>query len=148
MRLVIGKDQNVAKWVALKIPALGGADGNIFGPCAAIGVVDSSGRPLAGIVFHDYQERFRTIQMSFAAESPRWATRNMVRQLLAYAFVQLKCQKVWCAIEHTNERALRVAQGLKFKKEGIMARQFGKSHAVLFRMFHEDYRRHYGGKRK
>lgn len=150
MRLVIGKDKTVAKWVSSKIPPMR-ASPDAFGPCAGIGVVDKNNNEIAGIVFHDYQPPpLNTIQMSFAATSPRWATKNMVATLLFYAFQQdkgPKVQKLWSAIQHTNLRALRVAAGLGFKREAVLKHHFGRgNHAVIFRMFSEDYRRIYGVK--
>ncbi len=146
MRLVFGKDRAVAKWVSGKIPALPHSP-DAFGPCTGIGVLDRNENELAGIIFHDYQPSFSTIQMSFAANSPRWATRNMVRMLLAYPFEQLKVRKLWSAVQHTNERTLRVGAGLGFKKEATLAHHFGQgSHAVIIRMFDSDYRRLYGVK--
>ena len=143
MRLVFGKDRTVAKWVAGKIPALPHS-ADAFGPCTAIGVVDKNENELFGIVFHDYQPAFSTIQMSCGAASPRWATKNMVRMLLAYPFEQLKVRKLWSAIQHTNERTLKVAKGLGFKREAVLAHHFGSTHAVIVRLYAEDYRRIYG----
>jgi RimJ/RimL family protein N-acetyltransferase len=146
MRLVFGKDEKVAKWVCKHIPAMG-ASTALFGPCKAIGVEDKDGNALAGVVYHDFQEHFRTMQVSFAASSPRWATRNMVRTLLFYPFEQANVQKLWSAIQHTNARALKFSAGIGFKKEATLGDHFGRgSHAVISRMYDTDFKRLYGVK--
>lgn len=146
MRLIFGKDEKVAKWVCKHIPAMGDSPG-LFGQCTAIGVEDKNGDALAGVVFHDFQEQFRTMQVSFAAVSPRWATRNMVRTLLFYPFEQAKVQKLWSAIQHTNARALKFSTGIGFRKEATLGHHFGRgSHAVISRLYAEDYKRLYGVK--
>ena len=140
MRLLIGDDANVAKWVADRIPFVAGIG---FGPCKAIGIVGASG-PLAGIVFHDWQPGFRTIAFSVASTSPKWATKRLIGSILAYPFLEVGVQKLWTATPHTNERALRLAKGLGFTREGTLSHHFGKDHAVINRMFHRDFLRLYG----
>lgn len=128
-KLLFGHDSEVADWVLRHIPTLRGAP---FGSCAAIGVLDDLGNPLAGVVYHDYQQQFATMQVSMAAVSPRWATRGTIRALLSYPFLQAGINKVWAASPHTNERALKFLAGIGMKKEGVLRHQFGpKVHAVI-----------------
>ena len=144
MRLVFGKDAAVAKWVAARIPFVAERG---FGPCKAIGIVGSGGRELAGVVWHDWQPEFKTIAFSLAADSPRWATRRLVCALLMYPFEDCGAFKLWTATPHRNERALKMAKGLGFIREAVLAHHFGKNnHAVINRMFVDDYRRLYGSR--
>lgn len=141
MRLLFGQDQIVATWVARHIPHMQSE----FGPSSAIGVTDESGEPMAGVVFHDYQPAYGTIQLSAAAISPRWATKRIVARMLHYPFGELKVHKVWTATQHQNERALKFNEGVGFKREGVLRDHFGTGiHAVICRMFDNDYRRRYG----
>ena len=145
MKLIAGDyaNQAVPKWVAERIPFVGDRG---FGACTAIGVIGNDGRPLAGIVFHDYQPTFSTICFSIAADSPRWVTRRLIGSILVYPFEELKLKKLWTATPHRNERALRLAKGLGFTREAVLAHHFGKEHAVINRMFFKDYIRLYGVK--
>lgn len=139
MRLVFGADAEVARWVADHIP-----DVDDFGPCTAIGV--ATDRLIAGTVFHDYQPKFGTIQLSMAATSPIWARREIIAGLLSYPFEQLGCFKVSTITAHDNNRALKVNEHVGFKREAILAHQFGKKrHAVVMRLLRPDYLRLYGG---
>ena len=140
MRLVLGKDKSVAAWVAKRIPF---ADFAAFGPATAIGVVDKTGKEMAGVVFHDYKPQFKTMQFSLAAETPRWVTRRLIGNLLSYPFDQVGVSKLWCVTNSGNERCLRLAKGLGFTREAIMSHHFGKEHAVVMRMFARDFRRLY-----
>lgn len=141
MRLLFGQDAVVATWVARHIPHMA----SDFGPNAAIGVTDESGQPMAGVVFHDYQPAYRTIQLSAAAISPRWATRRIVGQMLRYPFDELGVHKVWTATQHQNARALKFNEGVGFTKEATLKDHFGAGiHAVICRMLDHDYRRRYG----
>lgn len=141
-RLVFGHDEAIAAWVADRIPHVGGL--GFSGPCAAIGIA-SGDRLLAGIVYHDYQAAYGTIQLSMAAESPMWARRETIRALLHYPFRQLGVFKAWTATPHDNDAALRVNEHIGFKREGTLAHHFGrKRHCVVCRMFATDYTRLYG----
>ena len=137
--IVFGEDAYVAAWTADKLPQV-----SDFGLCTALGVV-SGERLIAGIVYHDYQPQHGTIQLSIAAISPMWAKKENIKELLKYPFEQLECYKVWTAIAADNEKALKVNAHIGFKKEAILAHQFGKKrHAVMSRMLRPDYDRLYG----
>jgi hypothetical protein len=144
MRFVVGQNEAVARWVADRIPLV---QGRGFGACSAVGIVSADGTPLAGVVFHDHQPGFGTIQFSIAAESPRWANRWAVKHLLAYPFDELGAQKVWSATPNKLERVLRLVSLFGFTREGTLGRHFGPyGHAIINRMYVEDYRRIYGDK--
>jgi RimJ/RimL family protein N-acetyltransferase len=141
VRLLFGHDQIIADWVARNIPHM--ATG--FGPATAIGVVDQRDQPMAGVVFHDYQPAYGTIQLSAAAISPRWATKRLVSDILRYPFGQLGVHKVWTATQHENARALKFNEGVGFTREATLRDHFGPGvHAVICRMLMKDYRRIYG----
>lgn len=131
--LLFGHDQEVAAWVASRVGHVGTAG---FGPCVAIGVVRDA-EIVAGVVYHDYQimPDWRTMQLSMAASSPRWVSRETLQGLLAYPFGQAGVQKLWTATPHDNERALKFNRGVGFRQEAVLRRHFGpKRHAVICSM--------------
>jgi RimJ/RimL family protein N-acetyltransferase len=141
VRLLFGHNDVVAEWVFRHIPGMP----RPFGNAVAIGVMDEAERPMAGVVFHDYEPEFRTIQLSAAAITPRWASRNILKTILQYPFEELKLQKVWTATKHDNLRALKFNEGVGFTREATLRDHFGPgTHAVICRMLAKDYRRHYG----
>jgi len=137
--LNFNESEFVARWTADLIPHV-----SDFGPCIAIGVV-SGDRLIAGVVYHDYQEQHGTIQLSMAAISPLWATKENIAELLRYPFEQLGCYKVFTAMPADNEKALKVNAHIGFKREAVLAHSFGKGrHAVIMRMLLPDYVRLFG----
>lgn len=131
--LLFGRDAEVAAWVAARIGHVGGAG---FGPCAAIGVV-RGGEMVAGVVYHDYQTLpgWPTMQLSMAAATPRWVSRETIRGLLGYPFAQAAVAKLWTATPHDNARALRFNEGVGFRREAVLRHHFGwKRHAVISSM--------------
>lgn len=142
--IITGKDEPLTKWVARRIPAVGDVG---FGPSRAVGVAtgfDASDRLLAAFVFHDYQAKFGTCQLSGAAADPHWASRSIVRAVLSVPFLQYQCGLVWCACPHTSDRTIRLLKALGFIQEAILKDRFGKgSHAVITRMDRHDYERRY-----
>lgn len=142
MRLIVGKNAQVAKWVARRIPFVGEAG---FGNCSTIGVVDNEGREMAGFVFHDYNPQFRTMAFSIAAVTPRWITHRLIAKIGEYVFEECQVLKLWTMTPSSNERALRLVKGLGFTKEATLAHQFGQDHAIISRMFYKDYVRLYKG---
>ena len=140
MILVFGEDQLVAEWVARRIPHVH----REFRDFAAIGVWDGE-KLAAGVVYNDHQAKYGTLQISMAADSPRWAQRGVIRALLHYPFEQVGVNKVWTATPHENERAIRFNLGIGFTREATLRHHFGrKKHCVVCSMLSNEYRRRYG----
>ena len=129
MRLVLDRSPAVAAWVAARIPQMAGAAD--FGPATAIGVVSGDGRALGGVVFHNYQPRFRNVEVSFASESARWLTKNLIRQILAYPFDQLACQRITAITPKKAQAARAFLDRFGFKREGVVRRGFGADDAII-----------------
>lgn len=143
--LIFGHDQAIARWVASQIKRVN-PDG--FGPCTAIGIATGTSptdQLLAGIVYHDYQHWAQTVSISFAAASPRWATKETIRRLLHVPFEQYHCRKVWMAIPSDNPRAIRLNEGLGFKREATLRDHFApKVHAIILSMLFHEWRATWG----
>jgi hypothetical protein len=74
---------------------------------AAIGVVDEAGHLIAGLVYHGYQPEAGTIEISGAALPGRyWMTRETLRQMYGYPFLQLGCQMVINRVPAEDTRQL------------------------------------------
>lgn len=137
--------EHLAGWAALRIPHVGTAG---FGPCWAAGVVRRN--ELAGVVvYHDFQPATGTVQVSVAAESPAWASRDVVAALLRLPFagkLGAPIRKVWSAMASGNERAIRFNLGIGFTREAVLRHHFAHGvHAVITSMMHREWVRRYGG---
>ncbi len=142
-RLLIGHDEQVAEWVSRTLPDHGG-----FAPdVRAMGVFDASGsRILAGVVYHDYQPRFRSCAMSIASESPMFATRGTIRAMLSVPFEQYDCFKVNAMTRADNMKAQRFLKHVGFVREAILRHQFGpKIHGWVYGMTKPEFTARYGG---
>lgn len=139
MNLVFGQDAAVGEWVERRIPHMH----HSFQNFTAIGVA-LNGAPVAGVVFSDYSEEYGTMQLSMAADTPRWASRGVVRALLHYPFEQLEINKLWTSTPQSNERAIKFNLGVGFTREAILRHQYGrKNHAVICSMLANEYRKRY-----
>ena len=129
MRLLLGFDAAVAEFVAQRIPQVG--QGVLFGPCSAIGVVDARNVLVAGVVFHGYMPACRSIDASFAADTPRWLTRSLASGIMAYPFTQLGVGRVTTLTPKRNRRARDFVERFGFKREGLLRKGFGDDDAVV-----------------
>jgi RimJ/RimL family protein N-acetyltransferase len=98
---VYGHDETVAHFVAQLIPVMGGRE---FAPASkAIGVIDEDGRLIAGLVYHNWDERAGTIEMSGAALPGKyWLTRETLKRIYQYPFLQMGCQMVIMRVAEDN----------------------------------------------
>jgi RimJ/RimL family protein N-acetyltransferase len=140
--LLYGADEAVADYVAKHAPSVDergfGVRDPITGqlPYAAIGVV-RNGAIVGGAVFHGFYT-FRSvpvdIEMSSAFE-PRsgWCTRNVIRGLSEYPFIQLGCRRVTARTARSNKAARRTLEAIGFKLEGIARKAIdGFEDAMLY----------------
>ncbi len=147
MRLLYGQKEFVAHWVASRIPLMENVvatnpPGEAFGNCNAIGVINDAGVCVGGVVYHNWQQFFRTIDLSFAADDPRWLTPTIIRALLSYPFDDLGCQRVTALTPKRNRRARRFLDRFGFKREGCVARGFDSDDAIISGLLVEDWRAH------
>ena len=104
--------QKVAYWVAERIP---GCERS-FGPCVAMSV----GTPTVGaVVFHNYSPEFGVMEMSAAADSPRWLSRPVLRAMHSYIFNDAGCQLAVMRVSEQNERMLRIAAAYGYQAHRI-----------------------------
>lgn len=80
--------------------------------------IERQGKLVAVVAWDNW--RGVSVEVTIAADSPRWATRQTIATLLSYPFLQLKCQRVTSFVRKGNKRARRLNEGLGFKLEGRM----------------------------
>ena len=137
MTLIFGQDARVMAFVVQRVPHM-----DPLKDYTAIGVADEAGTLVAGCLYHSYVPRYAGLEISFAASSARWARRGVIRQLLAYPFVQLGCRRVMTVIPSDNARAIRFNIGIGFVREGTLRHFYApKRHAVVCGFLRSDFDR-------
>lgn len=127
----------VGAWVAARIPHAVSAEA--FGPHVTIGVANDDGL-IAGIVYHNYIHWHQHCEISFAADTPRFATRGIIRALLSVPFEQYECRTVSLMIPHEAKRVLRFVGGIGFVRRGCLPEFFSPtSHGEIYSMTRRDY---------
>jgi hypothetical protein len=128
----------LAEWCADRIPHVRGGS---FGACQSMAVMNGDD-VRAVVVFHDWQPRFLTMQCSMAANTPKWATRAVLRGLMFYVFRTAGANKLWTAIPHDAERVIKFNRGIGLKPEGTLRSHFGhKRHAIICSMLRAEWER-------
>jgi RimJ/RimL family protein N-acetyltransferase len=110
---------------------------------SALGVMKGS-EVVTGVIYHNYFEEYKNIEMSIVATNPRWATKSVLKQLLSYPFKQLGCQRVTACIAASNERAAKLVLGLGFKHEGTVRMGCGNEDMYIFGMLEKEAKRWLG----
>lgn len=113
MRFVTDAQEFVKNWVYRKIGAPPPK-----GWYTTIAAIDDAGKLMAACVYLNYHGH--DIEMVFAAEHPKWATRTAIRNFFWYPFMDAKCIRVTACIAKDNKRSRRMVAGLGFKQEGCV----------------------------
>ena len=112
-----------------------------WGPCKSIGVLRDH-EVVAVAVFNNWIHP--NIEISFVTSSHRWATREAIRAILAYPFVQLQCKRITSTTKATNQRARAFLCRLGFREEGYHPDVFEDDDAVSYGLLARDAARWIG----
>lgn len=146
LTVLYGHTEFVRGWVRERIPSMQAAE---FGPSTALGVMDGQ-RLIAGLVYHDWQPWFKSIQLSCAAVHPKWASRRILAEVFAYPFHQLGVNRIVAVTETDNHKTRRILEGIGYTLEGIGVKAFGEKDAASYRLLKDEWeagRFHLKGKR-
>lgn len=144
MRVLRGHSADVMDFVARRMPLIFGESIRTDSEYVGFGVIDNAGTMQAGIIYNQYQPTFGNIMVHLAADTPRWATRNVIAEILGYAFVEIGLHKVWGSTPAYLERVLRFNHGIGFTREGVIRDHYGPGrHAVVTGMLAKEYRKFY-----
>ncbi len=143
-RILYGHDADVIHWVCERVPYLAIRipyfdRGAVLGPAVGLGVLDDDGRLIAGVVFHGYDPFVKSIEVSCAADSPRWGNRETFRELLRYPFSQIQCQRCTAATPRKATSTRRFLEGLGFVREGSIRLGFGDDNAIVYGLLCTDW---------
>lgn len=137
MILVHGQDAAVGQWVAQRIPNIETVDN--LGPFVAVGVIHKDAL-IAGCVYHNYIPRYQHCEISFAADTPKFATKKVITTLLGIPFEKYGCRTISLTVPHDKERTRKFVSGIDFKRRGCMPEFFAPGvHAELYSMTQKDY---------
>lgn len=139
MRLLTGKDELVAEWIARRIPELRGES---LGPCTTFRVTNDANTTILGAVaFHNHRRIFRSIDWSAAAETANWLSPKIINTIMRYPFVQLGCVRINAFIAKKNHRSRAFQERFGFKHEGTMRRQCGGDDLCVYGLLLSDWKK-------
>ena len=116
MHLLYGQDAVVAQ----KVSEIIGIKFEMF---AAIGVVNERDELIGGVVYNNFYRDIHgqplSIELSLGMLDKRWCTRNNVRALLAYPFIQLSVKRVQVTCREDDVFLRKLHERFGFTFEGI-----------------------------
>ncbi len=129
------------RWISARIPHADNFHQDAL--AVPIGVLTDTGRPAAGVVFNMYYPKDSTIHVSVAASNPLWTRGTIVRDILAYPFLQLGVEKVWATMPQDLAHVLALNRKMGFTQEAILGKHLRGKNAVIARLYRKDYMRKY-----
>lgn len=109
----------------------------------SMGVCNADGVIVAGVIFSNYDAQAGVIEVSAAADTPRWLTRPILRELFSYPFNELHCQAVVMRTDPGNTRLHRILTAYGFTLYEI-PRLRGRDKSEFLFVLTDDAWRHNG----
>lgn len=109
--------------------------GRGFGQCRVGAVVDGRGEVVAGLVFHDWSPEGETVEITAAANDPRWFTRDVIAEALGYCFSFAQAVVVRTLEDNAPARRIWRALGAS---EHVIPRLGGRNKALAVYVLTDD----------
>lgn len=74
---------------------------------------------VAGMVYCNYDKDAGVVEISGAADTPRWLTRPVLHEMFSYAFDELGCQAVVMRVDPGNSRLDRMLRAYGFTRHDL-----------------------------
>ena len=129
-------DDRMLDWIAARIPQVE-PDHDWHGRARAVGCV-IDGRIVAGMACMNHDPRHSHVEIAFAADSPRWASRRTIARFMAWPLRQMRCRRVSAVVAADNARVIRLLEGMGFRREGLLRRAFGERDALILGLLDDE----------
>lgn len=143
MRVVWGNPEtsiSMAAWVSARIPHMFGMQ---FGNNISCMVVDEINVPLGGVVYHNWAPHYASIDMSVASASPRWLTKKIISEIMAYPFDFAGVQRITVVTPADRSTSVwRFLERFPFTREGTHKLGLGTQDACTWRLLKSEWASH------
>ena len=99
--------------------------------------IDGQGRALGAVVYQNFQPEYGTIELSAAAQSKRWLSRSVLKDMFDYPFNQLGSQAVILRCAENDTVMGRIAPAYGFTRYD-MPRLRGRDQAETIYILPDD----------
>ena len=89
-----------------------------FGPARALAIAES-GKVVAAVIYHNWDDESGVIELSAASDTPRWLTRRVLKTMFEYPFLDLGCQAVVMRVGDDGHNLARILPVYGFKRYDI-----------------------------
>lgn len=138
MRPLYNHEEAVGKLVASLIDGLERGFEDNF---RAIGVIDSQGRLIGGMVYHNYNPEHGIIEMSGASLSKRWLNKRTMKAMFSYPFEGAKCQAAFMNARPDDKALHRQLLAIGFAQTIVPRLRGKKEDAHLFVLTDDEWER-------
>jgi RimJ/RimL family protein N-acetyltransferase len=88
-------------------------------PYRCFGVFDAGKRLAAAVAFHDWRQRYGTIEFSGAATGKRWLSRAIITEIARYGFDVCGCQLLVSRNDPKDAHLIRMLTALGFERVAV-----------------------------
>lgn len=108
-----------------------------FGECIAIGFATENVGLIAGVVYHNYDEEARSVEISAYSSSRAWCSKERLRTIYNYPFQELNVRLIVARHSAFNQRARRIWKALG-AEEYTIPKLRSETEAEIIAVLHND----------
>lgn len=117
-----------------------GSGRKLAGPALCMAVT-GSGRLLAGVALHNWDEDAGVIEMSAAADDKRWMSRRVLSALFGMIFDNIGCQTAVARVDARNLRLARIFSAFGFTETRLPNLRGRDRDELVFTLTADDWRK-------
>lgn len=122
---------NFSDWLKARLPMI-----KHFEPNAIFLGIGNGDRLLAAVAYTNYTGY--DLELTIAADSPKWCTRNSVYEILKHPFLTNKCIRVTAKVAKHNKKSRQLVEGVGFKLEGVVRKGMKDDDLCVYGLLYEE----------
>lgn len=141
---VIYDDVKIGAWVMARTPnpQRKGFDTSPP-PLRGIGY-EVDGKIVAGFIFFNHAEWYKTIDVGIALETKSPILRSILKDVMRYPFIQLGCNRVTAHVPKRAKASRRLVNTVGFTEEGNIRHGFGIDDCIIYGILKKEAQEKWG----
>ena len=141
---VIYDDAKIGAWVMARTPNPQRRGFDVCPPLMRGIGYEVEGKVVAGFIFYNHAEWYKTIEVGIALETKLPILRGILRDVMRYPFVQLGCERMTAYVPKRAKESRKLVKAVGFVEEGNMRHGLGIDDCIIYGILKKEAQNKWG----